>query len=817
MSDYKVGLTTDEIEKLKKEGKNNKRDSVKSKSHLRIIFESFFSFFNIVLYLVALVFLFFQVFYPNGIKFIPITKYGFLIVIFFNAMCGIISQEASKHVIEKMKLITDPLVTVVRNAQETRIKIEEVVLGETIILKSGNEVPCDLVLKEGELYLNESNLTGESKLIKKVPGDTVYSGSFVAAGYGYLTATKVGKDTYIAKLENKISSITKKDSELLINIRKIIKVLIITLIPITIIVAIKMLYVGNSLEGGENWTFSPQIITKCAATIVGMIPIGMMLLSSITLSLSIIKLYKHKTMVQELYAVEDLSKVDTLCLDKTGTLTTQHFLFKNLVKFKDFDEKIILSSYMSAMNDTNKTGLAVAKEFGNQELIKVKDKKLFSSTTKYSEATFEDGNIYRLGAPEFVFHDEKSKIKARELSKKGYRVLGFVSKEDDLALIVLEDELRKGIKETLKYFYNLNIDIKIISGDNTLTVKEVASMAGINGSDRFISMENVKLEEIKDIADKYTIFGRTTPEQKHEIIRVLQEKGHRVGFVGDGVNDTTSLRQADCSIALNSGADSAKAVSDAVLLDDDFSHLPLVFEEGRRVVSNIMRSLMLFTTKSFFIGLFSFLSVFMSTGLPIEIESIYIYEMISIALCGFLLSIQKTSPEPVKGDFVTNVLSKSFVFGSLLTISAVIPPILRAIFPDHFIHWESLIVFNITVSGLYVLLSICKPFSKYTTFVAVVGAACSLLASLALPDVFFNPGYLKTANNITEQLNLIFNDFFNMNLYKSIDYAEWITFAIYLVLCPFMLYGLIKIKDLILKNKAVIISTFKKIFKSKKA
>lgn len=811
MNLYKNGLTQEQVNELTKEGKTNFRKKVKGKSHLRIIFESFFTFFNVVLYLLALTFLLFQIFYPNGIKYVPITKYGFLFVIFFNAMCSIVSQEASKHTLEKMKLITSPTCLGIRDKKEVKIKLEDIVLGDTLILKSGNEVPCDLRLMEGELIVNESNLTGESKPIIKKKGDLVLSGSFVISGYAYLIAEKVGRETYIAKLEGKITSITKKKSELLINIHKIIKILIFCLIPVVLVVGIKMFYVGESLNGGPHWVFTPDVLTKCAASLVGMIPIGMILLSTITLSTSIVKLYRHQTMVQELYAIENLSRVDTLCLDKTGTLTTQHFLFKNLVKLQDFDEKTIFKSYFNAMKDNNETGKALVKKYGSEEILKVKNFKAFSSQTKYSEVTFENDETYRLGAPEYVLNEEANKNKAKEYQKEGYRVLGFANSKGDLAIILLEDELRKGIKDTLNYFNNLNIDIKIISGDNALTVKEVSRMAGVLNYDKYISMENVEISKIKDIVEKYTIFGRTTPDQKQEIIRCLQEKNHKVGYIGDGVNDTTSLRQADCSIAMNNGADSAKAVSDVVLLDNDFSHLPLVFKEGRRVVSNIMRSVLLFLTKSFFIGIFSFLSVFMSTGLPIEIESIYIYEFISIALCGFLLSIQPTSPEAIKGNFVTNVISKSVVFGSLLTISGLLPVIINALVPQGIEHWESLIVVNVTISGLCVLLYICYPFKKYTAMVSSVGVVLSLLAAMAFPDVFFNPGYLKQANNLVEQFSLIFNDFFNFSLFNSFHYYEWIMIGIYVIVGPLLLIGLMKLREIIIKNKEAIFSAFKKL------
>ena len=262
MNNYKEGLNYQEIELLKKEGKENKREKVKGKSHLKIIFESFFTFFNVVLYLLAIIFALFQIFYPNGIKYVPITKYGFLFVIFFNAMCSIISQEASKHALEKMKLISDPLSLVIREGKEEKVPIEEIVEGDTVILKSGNEVPCDLILKEGELIVNESNLTGESRPIIKRVGDSVLSGSFVVSGYGLLVAEKVGKATYIAKLEGEISKITKKKSELILNIRKIIGILLICIVPVVLCVGLKIYYVGISLTGGGHWVFTPEILTK---------------------------------------------------------------------------------------------------------------------------------------------------------------------------------------------------------------------------------------------------------------------------------------------------------------------------------------------------------------------------------------------------------------------------------------------------------------------------------------------------------------------------------------------------------------------------
>ena len=799
-NDFRKGLSSEEVQILRKEGKVNKSKKVKGKSHFKIIFESFFTSFNIVLYLLAFTFLMFQIFYPDGIRSIPITKYGFLTTILFNALTSIISQEMSKHTLEKMKLISDPRILVIRDGKEVEINTNEIVLHDSIILKTGKDVPCDAIIEEGELYVNESNLTGESDALIKKKGDIVLSGSFVVGGFAILKAEKVGNDTYISSIERKISSIRKKKSELLLNIHKIINILLIFIIPVVLSVGLKMFYVGTYPSGGKHWVFTLNIVTKCGASLVGMIPIGMILLSSITLSESIIKLSKKKTMVQELYAIENLSRVDTLCLDKTGTLTTQKFKLVKTITLQDLDINSIMSSYLSAFKETNPTSEALICAFGNDPCLKINTFLPFNSKNKYSAVQFENGETYRLGASEFLTKDQGTLELVKRYSLDGFRVLCLTKNSIPAALFLLKDELRVGIKDTLKYFKDLKIDIKIISGDNPITVKEVAKDAGVLNYEAFISMENVKIEEIKDIVSQYTIFGRTSPDQKQEIIKQLQLQGKKVGYVGDGVNDVTPLRQADCSIALQNGADSTKAVSDVVLLDNDFSHLPDVFLEGRRVVTNIQRSIYLFLTKSFFVAIFSFSSVFMPIGMPLEIESIYIYEFISIALCGFLLSIENNKPEPIKGRFVNNVLLKSLYFGSFMTISALLPVILNPFV--NYKYSSSLIVIFITLAGLIILSKVCKPYRKYTIFVLLTGIISSITLALAFPDIFFNPRYLKQAQNLGEQFKLIFDDFYNLNLFKSFTNKEWITILVYLILGPIVFYLIDFITKIVLKNKA---------------
>ena len=794
----KEGLNSRQAEQRIDENYINKAAKVKGKSHLNIIFTSFFTFFNVILYALAIVFLCFQLFYPDGLKYIPITKYGFLFVILCNALTSIISQEISKKTVEKMKLIADPKAEVLRESDYKQIKVDEIVLDDIVHLKSGNEVPCDLIIKKGNLLVNESMLTGESKALNKTVGDVLLSGSFVISGDALALADKVGNETYVSKLEHKISSIKKKQSILMVNINKIIKYLLFFLFPAVFVVGLKTYYVGVD---GQHWVFTLDVITKSAATLVGMIPIGMILLSSITLSESIIKLFRKKTMVQELYAIENLSRVTTLCLDKTGTLTTQRFLIDQIIKFKDVDVEKIMGSYLAASTDGNETIKAFSRKFKLSNKNEVERFEPFDSAKKHSTAYFKNGDIYSLGAPEYIFKDKRILKKVSEYSSNGYRVLGLTKNNVEIALFLLKDELRSGIKNTLKYFSDLNVDIKIISGDNPLTVGEVSKQAGVKNADKIISMENIKLEEIANIVDKYTIFGRTSPDQKQEIIKQLELKGEMVGYIGDGVNDTQSLRQANCSIALKSGADSTKAVSDVVLLDDDFSHLPDVLKEGRRVVSNIQRSILLFLTKSIFIGLFSFATIFMKEGMPIEIETIYIYEFISVALCGFLLSIENNKPVADDGNFVSKVLFKSFAFGLFMFIGAIFPVIVNAFYPLE--HLPALITLNVTISGLVILFVICKPLTKYTKIVFAIGAVLSALALIALPNIFLDPLYLKQANNLSEQMRLLFGAFFNLELYRKIMWPEYLIVATFFLISYPLFLGIqcISKQILILINK----------------
>ena len=787
------GLTSAQVEARKRDGLANFSKGVKGKSHLKIIVESYFNFFNLILFGVAIVFVFCQIYFPNGLKEIPFTKYIFLLFVLTNGTISVISQEASKKKIEKMKLISDPKSTVLRNKVIQKILSKDIVLDDILVFKSGNQISCDCEICEGQIFVNESMLTGESDNVLKTVGDTLYSGSFVVSGSAKAISTAVGEKTYISQLEGKIGKIKKKKSKLMVNIYTIIKVMVLVIIPVVSAVFLKTWYVG---DGIDHWVFSLNVITKSATILVGMIPIGMILLTSMTLSKAIIELNKQNTMIQELYAIENLSSVNTLCLDKTGTITTQNFEVSEALKLKEVaDFNDVVYTFFNSFEHLNQTATALKNYFNNGKMLDVIDVSPFDSKKKVSSIKLKDGREIILGAPEYLFKKEENLKIAAEKTEEGFRVLALMVGNEEVALFLLKDELRKNINETLAFFNNLNIDLKVISGDNPVTVMRACKAAGLRNFDKYISMENVKLEEIPEICEVYSIFGRTSPDQKQEIIRCLQEKGRIVGYIGDGVNDTQSLRQADCSIALKSGEDSTKAVSDVVLLDDDFAHLPSVLEIGRRVVSNIERSILLFLTKGIFFAFFSIISVFVPSGLIIEIEAVYVYELIVIGLSGTLLAFQMNQPQPRKANFVSNVLLKALISGLFMTISACIP-LLLSTFMD-VPHYTELIPIFISIAGLGILVDICKPYTKYTITVFVVACLLTVFFFLLAADIFCNPSYLKGASGIAEQLQLVGKAMFDMTVYKEMTITEIVLLICYFFGGYWIYFGLRKLSDLI--------------------
>ena len=784
------GLTFDEVEKLKKEGKTNNSKKVVYKSHLRIIYESFFSFFNIILYAVALIFLFLQIFYKNGLTEIPLTKYGFLIIVIFNGLISLISEERSKHFIEKMELTNDDKAEVIREGKIIEINSKEIVEGDYLLIYKNNSINVDGILIFGEGYFNESIITGESDDVFHKINEQITSGSFLASSkedYLVMKVTNVGDNTFIKKLESDVKKIKKDKSKLNKDINKIILIMILIMIPSFFIVLLKEFYI-------YDFNFDLSIISASSTIIVGMIPIGLVLLSSVTLANSIYKLAKEKVLTKELYAIERLARIDVLALDKTGTITTQNLIFKGKELFNDIKEeefKELLSFYLSKMDD-NLTSLALKKEFNISSFDKNKFKNIikendFDSSIKYSSLNIDNDN-YKLGAFDILINENNTKFKnileiAYKHAKNGERVLAFVKNDEEvISLLFIENELRKNIKNIISYFEKMNIKIKVISGDNLYTVSSIAKKANIKGYDKIISLENVPIEKIKDISLKYDCFARATPKQKEEIIRVLEENNQKVGYVGDGINDITSLRRASCSIALASGVKSSKLISDFTLLDDDFIHLARVIEEGRRVVNNIKRSCTLFISKDIVIALFAFYSLFSNSGMLIEIESIYVFEFIIVALCGFLLSIENNYPNNIDSSIIKESMIKGIENGVLLSLGGVYLLIVNAFYPLKDL--DILISLTISLTGPFVLFNSINKFSKYSKIILSLGVILTIACLFIEPNIFLDVGYLTNADSLKEQIDLIKNGLFNLNLFKNINFFEYLIVFIYLIILP---------------------------------
>lgn len=784
------GLTSSEVERLTKEGKINKTKRVVYKSHLRIIYESFFSFFNIILYVVALIFLFLQIFYPNGLTGIPLTKYGFLIIILFNGVTSLISEERSKHIIEKMEIINDENVKVIRDGEIKNINSKEIVEGDLLIVGKNETINVDGIIVSGEGYFNESIITGESNNVFHRLNEKIISGSFLVSSKNdkvVIKVTNVGDNTYIKKLEHDVKKIKKDKSKLNKDINRIILIMILVMIPSFLIVLLKELII-------YNFKFNLDIVNASSTIIVGMIPIGLVLLSSVTLANSIYKLAKEKVLTQELYAIERLARIDVLALDKTGTITTQNLIYKGKEIFNSYNElkfKELLSLYLSNMDD-NLTSLALKKEFNLMNFNNIKYKTIvkihdFDSSIKYSSLNINDDN-YKLGAFDIlinkkVINYEQILEVAKEHAKNGERVLAFIKNDKEVVgLLFIENELRKNITNIISYFEKMNINIKVISGDNLFTVSSIAKKANIKGYNNIISLENVPFEKIKDIALKYDCFARATPKQKEEIIRVLEENGHKVGYVGDGINDITSLRRASCSIALASGVKSSKLIADFTLLDDDFIHLVRVIEEGRRVVNNIKRSCTLFISKDIVIALFAFYSIFSTSGMLIEIESIYVFEFIMVALCGFLLSIEKNYPESIDSSIIKESLLKGIENGFILSLGGVYLLIINAFYPLE--NLEILVSFLISLTGPFILFNSIKKLTKYSRNVLILGSILTIGCLLIEPNIFLDIGYLSNADTLNEQLKLILDGFFDMTIFQNITIYEYIIALTYIIVIP---------------------------------
>lgn len=762
------GLSDAQVEERAAKGLNNKASDCTGKTIKQIIISNVFTYFNLI-FLILVILLCIAGSFRN-LTFLP--------VIIGNTLIGIFQEIRAKKTLEKMSILNAPHAIVIRNGVEKQILSEELVKDDIIRLSASDQICADAVVVQGAIQVNESLLTGESDEIDKKSGSSLMSGSFVTAGQCYARLVNVGDEAYVAKLNAQAKAMGEgEQSEMIRSINRIVMAIGITVIPIG-----AALFAQGYFINGEGVQKS---IVSMVAAIIGMIPEGLYLLTTVALALSTIKLASQKVLLHDMKSIEALARVDVLCVDKTGTITEPKMQVERIVAavsnfvcdgrypeaadagsavqsavaagsdIKNAQLVSLLAEYTAACDDSNATmealreylakGIGMAKKdkgkiTGKQG--KVLDVLPFSSSRKYSSVTFEDGTYY-LGAPEFVMQDGFGSVEAEisAFTDQGYRVL-LLAKETSantkiaLGYVILSNPIRENAVKTFSYFKEQGVSVKVISGDNPRTVSQVALQAGIENAEEYVDAATLTTEEaLKTAANKYTVFGRVTPQQKRELVAAMQGAGHTVAMTGDGVNDILAMKDADCSVAMASGSEAAAQAAQVVLLDSDFARMPDVVLEGRRVVNNIERSASLFLVKNIFSVLLAVFSLVFTITYPLEPAQISLISMFTIGTPGFLLALEPNK-ERIKGHFMKNVLLRALPAGltDVLTVGTLV--ICGQVFhlADGDVATAATMI--LAVVGFMILIKLSHPFNAFKSVVLGINIAGLLLCSLFLGDLF---------------------------------------------------------------------------------
>ncbi len=740
------GLSSAEVQERIDAGKINGEQTIRTKSVARILRENICTFFNFVFVVLAVILLFFVPLDSSGIG-----NFGFMILIVFNTLAGIVQGLRSKYTMDKLSLLSAPKAIVVRDGAETEIPIEQLVLDDLTVLTSGKQICADGVIVDGTCEVNESLITGEPDAIVKNAGDKVLSGSFVVSGKAKCKIEHVGQDNFVMKISAGAKYFKRPSSEIWRSLMFVVKVMSFVIVPVGVALFLIKYFMGTT-------SLSDTVITVIG-TVIGMIPSGLVALATTVFCLSVIRLSKHKTLAQDLYCIETLARVDVLCLDKTGTITEGSMEVNGIegVNLDENEVKTLLKDFNVALDAEDATSLAIrdyVKDIpASAEIGAVVP---FSSARKWSGATL-NGKSYVLGAPEFVFKPTPSDIadKTAELAEKGYRVLVFASSDQPfdgnnlpenlelVSYVFITDKIRKEAPDTLAFFRKEGVTVKIISGDNPVTVRAVALRAGLEDCDNIIDMSTVSDDEIPEIVEKYTIFGRVLPDQKLALVKALKAHGHTVAMTGDGVNDVLALKEADCSVAMASGSDAAKNVSSLVLLDSNFASMPKVVAEGRRSINNLERSASLYLMKTIYNTLIAILFMCVPFGLPFEPKSLTIIGMVTIGIPSVILAVEPNE-DIVSGHFLPKVLSNSLAGGITVLLGAIGIIIATQVFLTDLtdIQVKNMYIIVTTFVGLVYLLRVSFPLTwiHALNFLGMCGifVACYFipLGFLGLPNDF---------------------------------------------------------------------------------
>lgn len=762
-----TGLTDEEVRQRVEEGFTNRTDISTDKTTKEIVISNVFTYFNLIFLVITILLIMVGSF--RNLTFLPI--------IIGNTVIGIVQEIRAKKTLEKMSLLNAPHADVIRNGSVKQISTDELVKDDVILLTAGKQICADAVVISGNIQVNESLLTGEADEVEKTEGSTLMSGSFVVSGECYARLEKVGNESYISRLSLEAKSMGgKEQSEMIRSINLIVKWVGIVIIPIGLI-----LFWQSHFVNGESITKS---VTSTVAAIIGMIPEGLYLLTTVALALSTMKLARKKVLLHDMKSIETLARVDVLCVDKTGTITEPDMKLKEIFLCKNsgadgtqtaltLDElKSLILDYANASVDNNATMLAL-KAYAAEALTNntsalhrtAVSQQAFSSSLKYGSVTFSDGT-YLLGAPEFIMHDDFAHIEEEIIpyADKGDRVLLFARYDGEnvengingsvtpLGFVALANPIRANAVKTFEYFKSQGVAIKVISGDNPRTVSRIAIQAGIESAESFVDAATLDTEDkIADAVNKYTVFGRVTPKQKKQLVKALQAKGHTVAMTGDGVNDILAMKDADCSVAMASGSEAAAQAAQVVLLDSDFAHMPDVVYEGRRVVNNIQRSASLFLVKNIFSLLLSLFSVILMVTYPLEPAQVSLISMFTIGVPGFLLALEQNK-DRIKGHFITNVMLKALPGGLTDVIAVGALVVCGEVFCISDASIGTIATLVLSVVGFMILFKISEPLNGMKYAVIIGNIAGLVFSGFFLKKLFA----LTDLSNICILLMIVF-------------------------------------------------------------
>lgn len=721
------GLTAEEVEERIEEGRVNILSTSATKSIGKIVLENVFTFFNMIFVFIAAVLIAVGAF----------KELTFIVIIVLNTGIGIVQELISKKKLDDLSLLAKTKAKVIREGQIYEVDTEDLVEDDIVYYGAGSQIHADGKVIAGEIQVNEGLLTGESDEITKNPGKELFSGSYVISGECYARLTRVGEESYGAKLTAEAQKSTRqKKPGMMKSLTYLLYIIGVFIVPIGILLFLRQ-YDVLGLDVKES-------VENTAAAIIGMIPEGLYLLVSVALAVSVGRLAQKKILVQDLKSTETLARVDMLCVDKTGTITESKMEVSEIIKLKeDLSEEEVkkqLGEFVDNMADDNETMKAIKEYFKGKTSGGRKAEKIeaFSSKNKYSSVTYGEGEVYYLGAPDILWKQPESEVikKAETYAVTGARVLLFLKNETPLALVALKNPIRPSAKETFQYFKENQVTIKVISGDSPKTVSAVALEAGIEGAEAFVDMTTIKKKkDLEEAAEKYTVFGRVKPEQKRQLVQALQKQGHTVAMTGDGVNDVLALKSADCGVAMAGGSEAAAGVAEVVLLNSDFSDMPQVVAEGRRVINNIERTASLYLVKNIFSVFLAIISIIAVFEYPLVPSQLTLMSFLTIGMPSFVLALEPNESK-VSGKFLRKVIYRAMPAALADLCIIIIIVMFQYAFQIDSKQTSTITALLVTAVGFYMVYKACVPFRKW--HYALFGVMIVLLIGIIayIPDVF---------------------------------------------------------------------------------